>query len=171
MSTDFDFLLGRWRVSNTRLARWLSNSRDWMEFESQHEERRLSSGQGTVAYHQYVLNDVTYERGILRSYNERFDFWKIDRLDGQAILSMMPLKGTFSLNKGFFLSRGTLRSLDVLVHVEWTRICETFACWEQALSKDNGRTWETNWIMEFFKQGSPNPADRVLRPGFNPNPY
>jgi len=151
MSNDFDFLLGKWKVLNTRLTRWLCDCREWMEFESEHEERKLSSGKGTVAYHQYIVDRVPFERNILRSYNERFDYWKIDRLDGHANLLISPLQGTFWENKGSFLSRGTLESRNILVHVEWTHISENYASWEQALSKDNGRSWETGWVMEFFK--------------------
>lgn len=151
MSNDFDFLLGRWTVLNQRLTQWLDGSNEWMEFESTHEERKLRSGQGTVAYHQYMMDRVPYERNIIRSYNERWDFWKIDRLDGKTSLVMTPLQGTFWENKGSFVSQGTLNSHPVLVWVEWSRICETYASWEQALSKDNGRTWETNWVMEFFR--------------------
>lgn len=151
MSNDFDFLLGRWTVLNQRLTQWLDGSNEWMEFESTHEERKLRSGQGTVAYHQYVMDRVPYERNIIRSYNERWDLWKIDRLDAKTSLVMTPLQGTFWQNKGSFVSRGTMDSLPVLVWVEWSRICETYASWEQALSKDNGRTWETNWVMEFFR--------------------
>ena len=34
----------------------------------------------------------------------------------------------------------------------WTRpTCES-ARWEQALSDDGGKTWETNWIMSFTRQ-------------------
>ena len=31
----------------------------------------------------------------------------------------------------------------------WGNITPTSARWEQATSKDSGRTWETNWIMQF----------------------
>ncbi len=151
MSNDFDFLLGKWKVVNYRLARWLCGSREWIEFESRHEERKLSTGRGTVAFHEYVMDRVPYERNILREYHEKFDFWKIDRLDPRTSLQMSPLKGTFWDNKGSFISRGVLRGSDVLVHVEWTHICDTFANWEQSLSRDNGRTWETSWVMEFCR--------------------
>jgi hypothetical protein len=29
----------------------------------------------------------------------------------------------------------------------WSGITDTAARWEQAFSADEGRTWETNWIM------------------------
>lgn len=151
MSNDFDFLLGQWTVINTRLERWMCGCREWIEFESRHEERKLSSGAGTVALHQYTMDRVPFERSVLRSYNEKLDFWKIDRLDERTNLVMNPLQGTFWGNKGSFISRGNLDERDVLVNVEWTKVCETYACWEQALSKDNGRSWETNWVMEFFR--------------------
>lgn len=156
MSNDFDFLLGQWKVMNFRLKRWLKNCREWEEFESFHEERRLTSGPGTVALHQYIKDQVPYERSVLRSYNEKFDFWKIDRLDERTSLVMNPLTGTFWENKGSFISHGYVGLRDVLVHVEWTKICKTFASWEQALSKDGGKTWETNWVMEFHKKVESN---------------
>jgi hypothetical protein len=151
MSNDFDFLLGGWRVMNTRLARWLNDCTEWVEFESFHQEKKLSTGLGNIAHHQYVLGQAFHERTVLRSYNNQYDFWKIDRLDDMTTLLMSPLKGTFWSNKGSFLSTGKLDTKDVLVWVEWTKICKTFACWEQALSPDNGKTWETNWVMEFWK--------------------
>ena len=152
MSNDFDFLLGGWKVLNTRLSQWLCECTEWTEFESFHEERKLSSGQGNVAFHQYVMGRVLYERNVLRSYNEKLDFWKIDRLDAMTNLIVSPLQGTFWRNKGSFLSTGQLNGQHVIVWVEWTRIGDTYACWEQALSGDKGKSWETNWVMEFFRK-------------------
>jgi hypothetical protein len=31
----------------------------------------------------------------------------------------------------------------------WSHVTRTAAQWEQALSSDAGKTWETNWIMQF----------------------
>lgn len=152
MNNDFDFLLGRWRVMNRRLTNWLGGSGRWEEFESSHEERKLNSGAGNVAYHQFVLDRVPYERTVLRSYNPTLDFWKIDRLNGMTNLVTSPLLGTFWQNKGSFISKGYLDTRSVLVWVEWTCIGDSFASWEQALSADQGETWETNWVMDFFRK-------------------
>lgn len=151
MSSDFDFLIGNWKVINTRLSSWLNDCSEWIEFESHHKERKLQNGRGNVALHQYVLDRTQYERSVLRLYQPRWDYWQIDRLDTATSLSMRPLKGTFWSNKGAFLSEGCYASRAVLVWVEWTQVCSNYVCWEQALSGDNGRTWETNWVMEFFR--------------------
>lgn len=148
---DFDFLQGKWRVLNTRLVNWLSNCHDWMEFESFHVEQKRNKGLGNIAIHQYVLDRNFFERSIMRSYNPQFDFWKIDRMDGTMNLLMSPLQGTFWRNKGSFLSKGIFNTVEVLIWVEWTKITNTYVTWEQAFSTDNGRTWETNWVMDFFK--------------------
>jgi hypothetical protein len=35
----------------------------------------------------------------------------------------------------------------------WTVTSRDACRWEQAFSVDGGRTWETNWIMDFTRQG------------------
>lgn len=151
MSSDFDFLIGNWRVFNSRLKTLFNDCTDWINFESIHHEHRLKSGNGNFATHHYVVDKTLYERSVIRSYNSKFDYWKIDRLDNMTKLMMSPLTGTFWRNKGAFLSRGFLETKEILVWVEWTKICDTFASWEQAMSEDNGKTWETNWVMEFYR--------------------
>ena len=152
MSNDFDFLLGNWKVVNTRLKDWLCDSKIWIEFESEHTEKRLEDGNGNFAFHQYTRQGSIIERSVLRLYDEQSQYWKINRVDSWSDLLIPSLHGTFWQNKGSFLSKGIFHGIDVLVWVEWTKICKTYACWEQALSSDNGRTWETNWQMEFFRR-------------------
>jgi len=152
MITDFDFLVGEWKVLNTRLSQWLCDNRQWIEFDSHHVEKRLQSGTGNFAWHQYVLSNTLCERSILRLYEQASDFWSINRLDAMTGLLMAPLTGTFWKNKGSFLSKGQFAGKEVLVWVEWTRICKTYACWEQAMSSNDGRTWENNWVMEFYRE-------------------
>ncbi|MBL7872061.1 MAG: hypothetical protein JNM78_10645 [Cyclobacteriaceae bacterium] len=152
MSQDFDFLIGQWKVFNTRLKSWLCDCNEWMSFESFHTEQRSHSGNGNFALHQYVNGNSLCERSVSRHFDEYAQFWKIDRMDSMSGLMLKSLKGTFWNNKGSFLSRGVLDGNDVLVWVEWTKICKTYAYWEQALSNDDGKTWETNWVMEFYRE-------------------
>lgn len=151
MSSDFDFLIGGWQVFNQKLERWFDQSAQWLEFESHHHEKKRLQGEGTIAHHYYTLQNTVYERNVIRSYNAAQDFWKIDRLDGMSSMIMAPLTGTFWNNKGAFVSKGIWNSADILIWVEWTKICNTYACWEQACSIDKGHSWQTNWVMEFYK--------------------
>jgi hypothetical protein len=48
-----------------------------------------------------------------------------------------------------FYSDDTLRGKPVRPRVTWSQITPTSARWEQALSGDGGKTWETNWITDF----------------------
>ena len=36
----------------------------------------------------------------------------------------------------------------------WSNITDATARWEQAYSRDQGRTWVDNWIMELIKRHS-----------------
>jgi hypothetical protein len=152
MLSDFDFLIGHWKVFNTKLKSWLCECNDWLNFESHYTEQKSNSGIGNIGIHEYKIGNSLCERSILRQYDSHSDFWKIDRMDNMSALAMPSLKGAFWHNKGSFLSKGIFDGQDVLVWVEWTKICKTYAYWEQALSKDNGKTWELNWMMEFYKE-------------------
>ena len=151
VGNDFDFLIGQWRVVNSRLRHWLCDSTDWFEFESVHTEKKLASGLGTFAMHEYLLEGSAFARSVLRQYSPSDQFWKICRMDAMSPVKFSELIGSFWAGKGRFLSKGIFKDQDVLVWVEWTKVCETFVCWEQALSGDNGKTWETNWVMEFYR--------------------
>ena len=149
MVEDFDFLIGHWRVMNNRLKNWLCDCNEWIQFESQHIEKKYSLGSGNFAVHQYVFNHALYERSVLRKYDEDCQFWEINRMDQMSALALHSLKGTFWKNKGSFISKGLLNDQEVLVWAEWTKVNSNFAYWEQSVSNDNGSTWELNWIMDF----------------------
>lgn len=149
MLEDFDFLIGQWKVINNRLKSWMCDCHEWIQFESQHTEKKHSLGSGNFAVHQYVFNHALYERSVLRKFNDTYQFWEINRIDQMSSLALQSLKGTFWKNKGSFISRGLLDEQEVLVWAEWTKVNSNFAYWEQSVSNDNGATWELNWIMDF----------------------
>jgi len=50
---------------------------------------------------------------------------------------------------GNFYADDTLRGKPVRVRYTWSQITPNSAHWEQAYSPDGGKSWETNWKMEF----------------------
>lgn len=57
--------------------------------------------------------------------------------------------GRFDNGVGTFYSDGTLEGKAIRTQFVWSHITPTSARWEQAYSSDGGKTWETNWVMEF----------------------
>jgi len=148
---DFDFLVGDWRVHHRRLKERLADSHEWVEFEGTCSMRPLMGGWGNVDDN--VLNMPTGAyRGVgLRSYDPKTGQWAIWWLDGRNPFGDLdpPVKGRFEHGVGTFYSDDMLRGKPVRVRYMWSHITPTSAQWEQAFSPDAGKTWETNWMMEF----------------------
>ena len=59
--------------------------------------------------------------------------------------------GRFIGGVGEFYGDDTVDGKTVQCRFLWTRPTADSARWEQALSDDGGKTWETNWIMSFTR--------------------
>jgi hypothetical protein len=53
---------------------------------------------------------------------------------------------------GTFYSRETYDGTAITVRFTWFGITGNSARWEQAFSADEGKTWETNWIMQLSRR-------------------
>ena len=58
--------------------------------------------------------------------------------------------GGFKNDVGTFYAEDTFNGKPIRVRFLWTNLA-TKPHWEQAFSDDGGKTWETNWIMEFVR--------------------
>ncbi len=96
------------------------------------------------------LSGVTH--GVaLRAYDPKTGQWAIWWVDGRDPFGTLdpPVKGRFDKAVGTFYSDGTLNGKPIRTRFIWSQITPTSARWEQAYSPDAGKTWETNWVMEF----------------------
>jgi hypothetical protein len=148
---DFDFLIGDWRVHHRRLKERLAGSHDWVEFEGTCRMRPLMNGYGNVDDNVMSMPEGAYRGVGLRSYDPETGQWAIWWLDSRMPSNPLdpPVKGRFEHGVGTFYSDDTLRGKPVRVRYIWSRITPKSAHWEQAYSPDGGKTWETNWTMEF----------------------
>jgi hypothetical protein len=146
---DFDFEVGTWRVHH-RVKR-PTDSHAWLELESTCSNRPLMGGWANVEEHRFERpGGITY--GVaLRSYDPRTAQWAIWWVDGRDPHAAVdpPVKGRFEHGVGTFYSDGMVDGKPIRTRYTWSRITPTSARWEQAYSPDAGKTWETNWIMEF----------------------
>jgi hypothetical protein len=61
----------------------------------------------------------------------------------------VPMVGRFEGGVGRFFAQEVFEGRHIFNRFIWT-IPGADACrWEQAFSDDGGKTWETNWVMEF----------------------
>lgn len=149
---DFDFLHGTWRIHNRRLRTPLSGSSDWIEFEGRSVERPLWNGQANLEEYEATLPDGTPIHGLaLRLYDPQSRRWTIHWSNSAKGTLDPPMTGTFRDGVGEFLSHEDYNGRMILVRFHWTNPAPGVARWEQAFSADAGRTWETNWIMEFSR--------------------
>ena len=149
---DFDFLFGSWRVENRRLRERLKGSQDWEVFTGSSAARPILGGLGNV-------DEITMQRegGVsigftLRLYNPVTEQWSIYWASSLSPTLDIPMIGAFEGGRGEFYAQDMHEGRAVLCRFIWSNIDTLIPQWEQALSSDGGRTWETNWIMKFRRE-------------------
>jgi hypothetical protein len=149
---DFDFLHGSWRVEHRRLRQRLAGSTAWEEFHGTLDNRPVLGGQGNIGDNLFARTAGAH-RGIgLRTFDPARGEWLSWWLDGGTPTGFAPpVRGRFSGGEGIFDGEDMLDGRPVKTRVRWSRITPRSARWEQAMSGDGGRTWETNWISDFVR--------------------
>jgi hypothetical protein len=112
----------------------------------------LIDGSANVEEHTFDKpNGVTH--GIaLRAYDAATATWAIWWVDSRSPHSPLdpPVVGRFEAGVGTFYSESTTSAGKVdRTRFVWSHITADSARWEQSASVDGGKTWETNWVMEF----------------------
>ena len=150
-SSDFDFLVGRWRVHHRRLKERLVGNHDWVEFEGTCVMQKILGGAGNMDENVLDFPGDAYCAVTLRTYDAAKRQWSIWWIDGRNPGHLdPPVVGGFKDGAGTFYTDDTLRGKLIRVRFLWTNLT-TRPHWEQAFSEDGGKTWETNWTMEFVK--------------------
>ena len=148
---DFDFFIGEWAVRNRRLKERLKGCTEWEEFPGACRARAILGGLGN-------MDEFTLERAsgpiqavTVRLFNPASREWSIYwAADGGRF--DMPMVGRFDGPRGQFFSQEVFEGRHIFSRFIWTVQASDSCGWEQAYSADGGRTWETNWTMEFSRK-------------------
>jgi hypothetical protein len=148
-ANDFDFLFGSWSVRNRCLRERLAGSDEWDEFEATSTARPLLDGLGNEDEFR-----TDHDGGMIgmafRFFDPKARLWSIYWADSRRSgLLDPPVIGSFADGIGLFEGSDVLNGRPILVRFAWSGIETPEPRWEQAFSADGGRTWETNWIMDF----------------------
>jgi NIPSNAP protein len=147
---DFDFLMGSWTVHNRRLRERLHGSTAWDEFEATSSARPLLGGIGNEdVYRTEFIGGFT---GMsFRFYDKATARWSIYWADSRRGVLDPPVVGAFAGDVGTFEGADVFEGRPIRVRFIWSRITTPTPRWEQAFSVDGGKSWETNWVMDFAR--------------------
>ncbi|HKY24541.1 MAG TPA: hypothetical protein VJM07_05260 [Gaiella sp.] len=152
-ASDFDFWFGSWQVHNRRLTRRLAGSDQWDEFPATVVARPLLDGLGNEDEFR-TDHDGGFVGMSFRFFDPERRRWSIYWADSRRPGELdPPVFGTFSGGLGIFEGEDIHRGRPILVRFTWSGVTTPTPRWEQAFSDDGGRTWETNWVMEFARAG------------------
>jgi len=148
---DFDFEIGHWKVKHRRMKDVLNGSKEWVEFEGITSTKKVLGGLGNIEDHILNFPGGTFRAIAIRSYNVASKKWSIWWLDGRSPDSMdAPVVGTFKNGIGLFFTNDVIKGIPLKIRFTWLTSNPKAPRWEQAFSKDNGVSWETNWTMDFI---------------------
>ncbi len=147
---DFDFMFGDWKVHH-RILR--AGTSAWVEFEGTSSTRPIMGGAGNLEDNVLHRPGGTYRAAAVRAYDPATGQWAIWWVDGRMPHNPIdpPVKGGFEKGEGRFYSDDTFNGQPIRVRYLWRSLTADSAHWEQAYSKDGGKTWDTNWTMDFTR--------------------
>jgi hypothetical protein len=152
--TDFDFVIGDWNVTHRRLKERLAGCDEWVEFGGAMSTHRILGGFGNLEDNVLHFPDGDVRAVALRAYDREAGTWSIWWLDGRFPGRLdVPVVGRFEDGVGTFHAHDTFGDIPITVRFTWRRIDADTLHWNQAFSPDDGRTWETNWTMDFRRRG------------------
>ena len=146
---DFDFLIGTWKVHHRRLKERLKGSTEWGQFEGDTVANKILNGLGNMDENLIHGKTGPVHAISLRLFNPESKEWSIYWSTDQTGILDVPVIGGFKDGRGEFYSQEVFEGHHIYNRFIWSKITANSCQWEQAFSEDGGKTWETNWIMEF----------------------
>ena len=152
---DFDFFIGHWRVQHRRLNERLAGGTTWTEFEGRCQTQKVLGGLGNLDDNFIGLPSGAYRAVTLRTYDPETRQWTIWWLDGRYPGSLdKPVVGAFKKGVGMFHADDELKGRPIKIRFLWSIPAKDKPRWEQSFSADDGKNWETNWIMNFTRDAT-----------------
>jgi hypothetical protein len=143
---DFDFELGDWATHLRRLARPLSGSSEWVEYEGTSAVRPVWAGRANLVELDVEGPADRIEGLSLRLYNPETQLWSLNFASSRDGTLVPPVVGGFHDGRGEFLGFESINGRPIFVRFVIDDISPTSCRFEQAFSADGGSTWEVNWV-------------------------
>lgn len=142
---DFDFLSGHWKIKNRRLK-----GKEWDEFPG--EATVVGMLGGVVSVEELRIPARDFSGLGLRLLDQKNKLWADFFVNGKSgVLGGTPAWGSFVDGVGRWDSDETENDKPVIYRGVWDQITPNSCRWYQAASRDDGKTWEENWIMHWTR--------------------
>ncbi len=143
---QFDFWLGKWDVN----LRMIQPDKTWKDsVQAKVEIYSILDGKAILE----LWDSPTIKGFSLRHYDPATKQWVLYlNWPSKSSSSVGSLRGQFRHGRGEFIARG--RRPDGGVSVSRYTFCDITPHslrWDDAYSRDGGKTWTNNWIMEFSR--------------------
>lgn len=142
---DFDFLTGRWKIANRQ-----RKGDGWDEFEGESTVFSILGGIASVEELRIPARDFSGMGLRLLDVERKLwaDFW-VNAKNG--VMGSAPVWGSFVDGVGTWDGDDVVDEKPLIVRGAWDRITAKSCRWYQAVSRDDGRTWEENWVMRWTR--------------------
>jgi hypothetical protein len=156
---QFDFWVGEWDVN----LRTLQNDNNWEDSKSARAKiYRILDGRAILE-----LWDESAPGDAIRGFSLRFfdpdkEKWRLFlNWPGKNTSGTNTLNGSFRHGRGeFFSTRAGADGARTINRYTFSDIAPDRLRWDDGFSNDGGRTWRSNWIMEYSRT-----SDRPAWPG------
>lgn len=145
---DFDFEIGTWKTRLKRLAKPLSGSTEWIEYEGTTVVRKIWDGRANLVELDVAGKAGRIEALSLRLYNPQSRQWSLNFANVKGGAMATPTIGEFKNGRGEFYNQEDFNGRMILVRFVISDVKPDSCHFEQAFSDDGGKTWEVNWIAD-----------------------
>ena len=145
---DFAFLNGKWTVDNRRLKERGVGADDWEMFVGLHEAQTLLGG--IVSVDRIYFPTKGFAGSTFRTLERSSGLWSLHWVNSAKGVLDPPVVGGFDDGHGLFEGDDKDGDRPVKVRFYWNRSPDA-PSWRQDFSYDGGKTWETNWTMDFSR--------------------
>ncbi len=140
---DFGFLTGNWTIKNRQLK-----DQQWDQFDGEASVFDILGGIASVE--ELRIPARNFSGMGLRVLDVERKLWADYWLNSKrGVISPSPTWGSFSDGVGRWDAADVDGGAPVLVRGVWDQITADSCRWYQAVSRDDGKSWEENWVMHW----------------------
>jgi hypothetical protein len=142
---DFDFLSGRWKIKNRQLKKG-----EWDQFDSEATVFGILGGIASVEELRIPARNFSGMGLRLLDVERKLwaDYWVNSK---SGVLEPPPSWGSFVNGVGLWDSDDKDGEQPIIVRGAWDQITPTSCRWYQAVSRDNGKSWQESWVMQWTR--------------------